>query len=174
MEEKPTTPEQAVLTVVALALIDEAGLVLMQRRPAHRTHGGLWEFPGGKVEPGEGTRAALVREIEEELGLTLAADALVPVGFAAREGSEGEPPLVLLLYACRAWQGTRCARRVPDCYGPALTISPRLPCPRSMYRWQRPCAPTKEQPRKNPLKMTCQASGAHLMALLPCTRSSAG
>jgi 8-oxo-dGTP diphosphatase len=106
MEEKPTTPEQAVLTVVALALIDEAGLVLMQRRPAHRTHGGLWEFPGGKVEPGEGTRAALVREIEEELGLTLAADALVPVSFAAREGSEGEPPLVLLLYACRAWQGT--------------------------------------------------------------------
>lgn len=94
------------LTVVALALIDKAGLVLMQRRPVHRAHGGLWEFPGGKVEPGEGTRAALVREIDEELGLALAAEDLVPVSFAAREGGEGEPPLVLLLYACRTWQGS--------------------------------------------------------------------
>lgn len=92
--------------MVALALIDAAGLVLMQRRPAHRTHGGLWEFPGGKVEPGEGTRAALVREIDEEIGLALAADDLVPVSFAAREGGEGEPPLILLLYACNTWQGT--------------------------------------------------------------------
>jgi 8-oxo-dGTP diphosphatase len=106
MEEKPTMPGQAVLTVVALALIDAAGLVLMQRRPVHRAHGGLWEFPGGKVEPGEGTRAALIREIDEELGLSLTADHLVPVGFAAREGGDGEQPLILLLYACRIWQGT--------------------------------------------------------------------
>lgn len=101
MEEKPT-----LLTVVALALIDAKGCVLMQRRPVHRAHGGLWEFPGGKVEPGEGPRAALVREIAEELGIVVTEAALMPVSFAAREPACGERPLVLLLYACRAWQGT--------------------------------------------------------------------
>ena len=97
------------LTVVALALIDDVGRVLMQRRPAHRTHGGLWEFPGGKVEPGEGPRAALVREIQEELGIVVALDELFPVNFAVHEPTGSNPvqelPL-LLLYACRLWQGS--------------------------------------------------------------------
>jgi 8-oxo-dGTP diphosphatase len=105
MEKNPT-----LLTVVALALIDEAGCVLMQRRPEHRAHGGLWEFPGGKVELGEGPCAALVREIDEELGLVIAIKDLFPISFAAREptGSDSldERPLVLLLYGCRRWEGT--------------------------------------------------------------------
>lgn len=101
MEEKST-----LLTVVALALIDSAGLVLVQQRPAHREHGGLWEFPGGKVEPGEGTGAALIREIDEELGIGLVADDLCPLSFATQEPDGMERPLVLLLYGCRRWQGT--------------------------------------------------------------------
>jgi len=98
------------LTVVALALIDAGGRVLMQQRPVHRAHGGLWEFPGGKVEPGEGPCAALVREIDEELGLVVAPGDLFPISFAANEPASGEQagarPLVLLLYGCRLWQGT--------------------------------------------------------------------
>ena len=86
--------------VVAAAMIDAAGRVLMQRRPAGKQHGGLWEFPGGKVEAGETPDAALVRELAEELGVVVAAKSFVPVGFVS------VPPIVLLLYSCRAWSGT--------------------------------------------------------------------
>ena len=105
MENNPT-----ILTVVALALMDATGRVLMQQRPVHRAHGGLWEFPGGKVEAGEGPSAALVREISEELGLAVAPGDLFPISFAAHEPTGeaqiAERPLVLLLYGCRHWQGT--------------------------------------------------------------------
>ena len=101
------------LTVVALALIDSEGRVLMQRRPETSAHGGLWEFPGGKIESGEGPAAALVREIAEELGLNLCEDDLIPVSFAASpsgaaggtDAGRGIRPVLLLLYACRRWQG---------------------------------------------------------------------
>jgi len=93
------------LIVVALALIDERGRVLMQRRPEHRAHGGLWEFPGGKVEPGEGPAAALVREAAEELGIVLAEADLVPLSFTASSPGDGNRPILLLLHVCRRWQG---------------------------------------------------------------------
>jgi 8-oxo-dGTP diphosphatase len=93
------------LIVVALALVDEGGRVLMQRRPEHRAHGGLWEFPGGKVEPGEGPSGALVREAAEELGIVLAEADLAPLSFAASPPGEGNRPILLLLYVCRRWQG---------------------------------------------------------------------
>ena len=89
------------IPVVAVALIDHNNRVLMQRRKLGGAHGGLWEFPGGKVEPAETADAALVREIEEELGVTLDRSELAPVTFATRAGD----PYVLLLYLCRAWQG---------------------------------------------------------------------
>ncbi len=92
------------MIVVAVALIASDGRVLMQRRPAHARHGGLWEFPGGKVEPGEGLAAAAVREIDEELGITLAREALVPVTFAEGAGGEG-PGIMLALFAARDWAG---------------------------------------------------------------------
>ncbi|WP_255535828.1 (deoxy)nucleoside triphosphate pyrophosphohydrolase [Novosphingobium sp. KA1] len=99
--------------MVAVALVRADGSVLMQQRPFANTHGGLWEFPGGKVDPGESPEHAAVRELQEELGLTLDADLLEAVGFASGwTGAEGEAKreakrrsLVILLYACRQWQG---------------------------------------------------------------------
>ena len=91
--------------VVALALADGEGRWLMHRRPAHKHHGGLWEFPGGKVETGENPRDALVREIEEELGLALAADSLHPAGFAEEfDVPQGRSAIVIMLYKS-AWDG---------------------------------------------------------------------
>ena len=88
------------LLVVAAALTDRSGRVLVAQRPAHRRHGGLWEFPGGKVEPGETPAAAVAREVREELGIAIGD--VESVGFAE---SGGDPPIVLLLYRCTAWEG---------------------------------------------------------------------
>lgn len=86
--------------VAAAAMIDPKGRVLMQRRPVGKQHGGLWEFPGGKVEAGEVPDAALVRELAEELAVAVVAERLIPVSFVS------VPPIVLLLYSCRDWIGT--------------------------------------------------------------------
>jgi len=94
--------------VVAAALIAPDGRICMQQRPADKAHGGLWEFPGGKVEPGEGLRAALARELAEELGVVIDPAAFVPAGFADSADPDA-PGIVILLYACRAWSGeARC------------------------------------------------------------------
>lgn len=97
MQNNPT-----LVWVVAAALFDGDGRVLMQQRPAGKAHGGLWEFPGGKVEPAETLESALIREIEEELAIRLDPAALAPLSFAAVEGQ----PHVVLLYTCRQWYGT--------------------------------------------------------------------
>ena len=91
------------MLVVAAALLDEKGQVLVQRRPAGRPMAGLWEFPGGKVEPDEYPEQALVRELAEELAIVVAPDVLTPLGFATAAGGNGH--LVLLLFGCRAWAG---------------------------------------------------------------------
>ncbi|QYJ08530.1 NUDIX domain-containing protein [Qipengyuania flava] len=90
--------------VVALALHDGEGRWLMHRRPLHKHHGGLWEFPGGKVESGEKPRDALVREAQEELGLTLKSSSLSEAGFAEETQTQGRAPIVILLYTC-PWNG---------------------------------------------------------------------
>ena len=91
--------------VVALALHDGDGHWLMHKRPAHKHHGNLWEFPGGKVEAAETPVNALVREIREELGITIRADDLVPAGFAQEAPGTREAPIVILLYTCTRWEG---------------------------------------------------------------------
>ena len=91
------------LPVVAVALTDPQGRVLMARRPAHSAHGGLWEFPGGKIEPGESPEAALVREAREELAITLDPADLTPIGFAS--SPLGARHLLLLLYRATRWGG---------------------------------------------------------------------
>ena len=77
----------------------------MHRRPLHKHHGGLWEFPGGKVEPGERPREALVREIQEELGLSLAPHTVQPVAFAEDDDTGSAKPIVIMLYSS-AWVGS--------------------------------------------------------------------
>ena len=96
-------PERTLLLVVAAALVDAEGQVLLQQRPEGRSMAGLWEFPGGKVEPGESAEAALVRELAEELGIAVEADSLSPGAFASAD--IGARPLLLLLYLCREWSG---------------------------------------------------------------------
>lgn len=96
------------LLVVAAALVDEAGRVLVQQRPPGKPMAGLWEFPGGKVEPDEVPEAALARELTEELGIHVAIDAMAPIAFAS-EGL-GQRHLLLLLYVARQWEGVPEAR----------------------------------------------------------------
>ena len=96
------------MCVVALALSDGEGRWLMHRRPPHKHHGGLWEFPGGKVEPRENPRDALVREIEEELGIALDPGSLTPVAFADEVDAKGRAPIVILLYRS-TWDGSALA-----------------------------------------------------------------
>ncbi|MFV1919848.1 (deoxy)nucleoside triphosphate pyrophosphohydrolase [Sphingomonas sp. MJ1 (PH-R8)] len=94
--------------VVAAALVDSDGRVLVQQRPLGLPMAGLWEFPGGKVEPGELPEAALIRELHEELGITVERSCLAPATFASEP--LGERHLLLLLYALRKWSGVVEAR----------------------------------------------------------------
>ncbi|RIV90001.1 (deoxy)nucleoside triphosphate pyrophosphohydrolase [Aurantiacibacter xanthus] len=93
------------LPVVALALVDEAGRLLLQQRPVGKHHGGLWEFPGGKVDAGESPREALAREISEELGIAVKpADCTALL--LAEEAREEQRPVVLMLYQATRWHGS--------------------------------------------------------------------
>lgn len=89
--------------IVAAALVDQEGRVLVQQRPDDKEMGGLWEFPGGKIEAGETPEAALARELREELDIIVDQQALEANGFASAR--VGERHMLLLLYICRAWQG---------------------------------------------------------------------
>ncbi len=89
--------------VSAVALIDTDGRVLLAQRPEGKTMAGLWEFPGGKIEPGETPEAALVRELKEELGIDTSGSCLAPISFASHDYETFH--LVMQLYACRVWQG---------------------------------------------------------------------
>lgn len=91
------------MTVVAAALVDQAGRILLQQRAPGRAMAGLWEFPGGKVEAGELPEAALARELEEELGIGIAPEDLTPACFACAPVAGRH--MILLLYLCRRWQG---------------------------------------------------------------------
>ena len=90
--------------VSAVALIDVDGRILLTQRPAGKAMAGLWEFPGGKVEPGETPEAALIRELEEELGIDTWASCLAPLTFASHGYEDFH--LLMPLFACRKWQGT--------------------------------------------------------------------
>jgi 8-oxo-dGTP diphosphatase len=93
----------SLVIVVAAALIDADGRVLLAQRPAHKEHGGLWEFPGGKIDPGELPEAALIRELKEELGIDVTARCLAPLTFASHTYQGYH--LLMPLYACRNWGG---------------------------------------------------------------------
>jgi 8-oxo-dGTP diphosphatase len=90
--------------VAACALIDPDGRVLLAQRPQQKAMGGLWEFPGGKVETGERPEEALIRELSEELGIAVREACLAPFTFASH--SYPEFHLLMPLYVCRRWEGT--------------------------------------------------------------------
>lgn len=102
-DEDCRTASRMPLIVAAAALVDRDGRVLVQRRPDDKAHGRLWEFPGGKVEPGETPEAALIRELEEELAIAVPCGCLSPAAFASAPLGEGH--LLLLLYVARKWTG---------------------------------------------------------------------
>lgn len=92
-----------VVLVSAVALIDVDGRVLLAQRPEGKSMAGLWEFPGGKVEPDETPEAALIRELHEELGIDTWASCLAPLTFASH--SYDDFHLLMPLFACRKWNG---------------------------------------------------------------------
>ena len=146
------------LLVCAVALIDVDGRVLLAQRPAGKPMAGLWEFPGGKVEPGETPEAALIRELHEELGIGAWESCLAPLTFASHSYSEFH--LLMPLFACRKWQGQPAAQegqtlawvrpkgdaKLPNAarrsaadsnpQGLAVAVSPRR-CPWQIHQWSR-------------------------------------
>ena len=89
--------------VAACALIDADGRVLIAQRPEGKAMAGLWEFPGGKVEAGEQPEQSLIRELREELGITVKPECLAPLTFASH--SYPDFHLLMPLYVCRRWEG---------------------------------------------------------------------
>jgi 8-oxo-dGTP diphosphatase len=96
------------LLVAACALIDVDGRVLIAQRPPGKPMAGLWEFPGGKVEPGERPEDTLIRELHEELGIAVSEPCLAPLTFASHAYPDFH--LLMPLYVCRRWDGIAMAR----------------------------------------------------------------
>jgi len=97
-----------VVLVVAVALVDVDGRVLLAQRPAGKAMAGLWEFPGGKVNDGETPETALIRELKEELGIDVTESCLAPFTFASHRYQEFH--LLMPLYVCRRWSGAVTSR----------------------------------------------------------------
>ncbi len=105
----PTTEaDRPIVLVAAVALVDRDGRVLIARRPEGKAMAGLWEFPGGKVDHGETPETALIRELDEELGIRVPARCLAPLTFASHAYEEFH--LLMPLYVCRNWDGIITAR----------------------------------------------------------------
>jgi 8-oxo-dGTP diphosphatase len=100
----PGQPALRLLLVVAVALVDVDGRVLVSERPPGKQLAGLWEFPGGKVEPGERPEQTLIRELAEELGIRVEEPCLAPLTFASHAYPDFH--LLMPLYVCRRWTGT--------------------------------------------------------------------
>jgi 8-oxo-dGTP diphosphatase len=104
---KPGVSVKLVL-VAACALVDPDGRVLLAQRPDGKSMAGLWEFPGGKVEPGERPEPSLIRELKEELGIVVKEECLAPLTFASHLYPDFH--LLMPLYVCRRWEGLAEAR----------------------------------------------------------------
>lgn len=121
-----TTIKPTVL-VAAVALVDADNRVLIAKRPPGKAMAGLWEFPGGKVEPGETPEAALRRELKEELGIEVCHTCLAPFNFASHAYETFH--LLMPLYLCRTWEGEIAPREGQDVkWVRALDLS-RYPMP---------------------------------------------
>lgn len=101
MPDFPLT--SALRLIVAAALVRPDGRVLLQKRPQGKAMAGLWEFPGGKIEPSESPEQALARELTEELGISVSIPDMAPMAFASE--AQGDAHMLLLLYIVRKWEG---------------------------------------------------------------------
>jgi 8-oxo-dGTP diphosphatase len=104
VEQANKSAPKRVLLVAACALVDADGRVLMAQRPEGKPMAGLWEFPGGKVEPGEVPEETLIRELREELGIVVREACLAPLTFASHAYEDFH--LLMPLYICRRWEGS--------------------------------------------------------------------
>lgn len=102
--QQAAAPAGPLLLVVAVALVDADGRILLGQRPAGKAMAGLWEFPGGKLNAGETPEAAVVRELKEELAVDIAESCLAPLTFASHAYPDFH--LLMPLYVCRVWRGT--------------------------------------------------------------------
>jgi 8-oxo-dGTP diphosphatase len=102
-EQRAVVSELPIVLVVAIALVDSDGRVLIAQRPEGKKLAGLWEFPGGKVDPGETPENALIGECHEELGIDIRASCLAPIAFASHTYDDFH--LLMPLYVCRVWKG---------------------------------------------------------------------
>jgi 8-oxo-dGTP diphosphatase len=100
--------DMKLVLVVACALVDADGRVLIAQRPEGKALAGLWEFPGGKLEPNERPEAALIRELHEEIGINVQEACLAPLTFASHAYEDFH--LLMPLYICRRWEGLAVAR----------------------------------------------------------------
>ncbi|WP_207974505.1 (deoxy)nucleoside triphosphate pyrophosphohydrolase [Parafrankia sp. BMG5.11] len=124
LENLPTAME-----VVAGAMSDGAGRWLLQKRPAGKRHGGLWEFPGGKVEPGETHAEALLRELHEELAIIVCLPDEDAVGQARADAGGGEAAIVITLYRITSWTGVPQPEPGAECRWFTSAEVGRLPVP---------------------------------------------
>ncbi|MDA0653657.1 MAG: 8-oxo-dGTP diphosphatase MutT [Proteobacteria bacterium] len=107
-ESAGTAADLPIILVVAVALVDVDGRVLIAQRPEGKSMAGLWEFPGGKVDDGETPEQALIRELQEEIGIDVTENCLAPFTFASHRYNDFH--LLMPLYVCRVWKGMVVAR----------------------------------------------------------------
>ncbi|MBT7485958.1 MAG: (deoxy)nucleoside triphosphate pyrophosphohydrolase [Rhodospirillales bacterium] len=103
VEARERAADLSVILVVAAALVDIDGRVLLAQRPEGKAMAGVWEFPGGKVNDGELPEVALIRELKEELGIDVTESCLAPITFASH--SYDDFHLLMPVFACRVWKG---------------------------------------------------------------------
>lgn len=96
-------PPAKIVHVAAVVLVDRDGRILLAQRPEGKSMAGMWEFPGGKIEPGETAEAALVRELKEELDIDTRASCLAPLTFVSHAYDSFH--LMMMVYVCRVWKG---------------------------------------------------------------------